>query len=325
VKCRVSLPGIPMPKRTAQFVSAIFASFLAGAALTTASNGVARAGDAPAADDCLASPKGQTPHGGHWYYHIDHSTKRHCWYLGEEHDKLSQTTPSNSSPSENPVAPKAEATIQPSIADAHAELPPQPQVEQPKHDDAPAPAMPADAAASENNAVASTGNTQDQRSMFASRWPDPSSAYLSASTMANTSTMANKIDPDTSGNKVDTDTSASAPPANPPSQAAPPIVATEQFAAADLSSQTPPTYSVQMQLAALVGALALAGVIGSVIFKLVSTRRHARIEIEGRRVAIWETEEHGALPAFAGDHNFAGDRDDRAAKFFPQRSRRAPS
>src|SRR5260370_30575068 len=94
---------MPMPKRTAKLVSAIFASFLAGAALTIVSNSVALA-----ADDCLAGPKGQTPHGGHWYYRIDHSTKRHCWYLGEEHEKLSQTTPSHSPPSENPAAPNAE-------------------------------------------------------------------------------------------------------------------------------------------------------------------------------------------------------------------------
>ena len=65
-----------MPNRTAKFVSAIFASILAGTPLATISHG-----ETVAADDCLSAPKGQTPAGGHWYYRIEHGTKRHCWYL----------------------------------------------------------------------------------------------------------------------------------------------------------------------------------------------------------------------------------------------------
>ena len=45
-----------MSNRTAKFVSAIFASFLAGAPLTTISHSATRA-----TDDCLSGPKGQTP------------------------------------------------------------------------------------------------------------------------------------------------------------------------------------------------------------------------------------------------------------------------
>ena len=42
---------------------------------------------ARAADDCLSGPKGATPEGSHWYYRVDHATKRHCWYLRAEGEK----------------------------------------------------------------------------------------------------------------------------------------------------------------------------------------------------------------------------------------------
>ena len=38
---------------------------------------------ASAADECLAGPNKESPAGHHWYYRVDRSTKRHCWYLGE--------------------------------------------------------------------------------------------------------------------------------------------------------------------------------------------------------------------------------------------------
>src|SRR5215471_18728564 len=35
-----------------------------------------------AADECLRGPNGTAPDGSHWYYRVDRSTGRHCWYLG---------------------------------------------------------------------------------------------------------------------------------------------------------------------------------------------------------------------------------------------------
>src|SRR5262245_44543992 len=37
-----------------------------------------------AADECLRGPNGTSPAGSHWYYRVDRSTGRHCWYLGAE-------------------------------------------------------------------------------------------------------------------------------------------------------------------------------------------------------------------------------------------------
>jgi hypothetical protein len=37
--------------------------------------------DSARADTCLAAPKTAAPGGQHWYFHIDRSTRRKCWYL----------------------------------------------------------------------------------------------------------------------------------------------------------------------------------------------------------------------------------------------------
>ena len=34
-----------------------------------------------AADDCLAAPNRSPAPGGHWYYHLDRTSDRKCWYL----------------------------------------------------------------------------------------------------------------------------------------------------------------------------------------------------------------------------------------------------
>jgi hypothetical protein len=302
-----------MSNRTAKFVSAIFASFLAGAPLTTISHSATRA-----TDDCLSGPKGQTPEGGHWYYRIDHATKRHCWYLAEERDKPSQTALPDTSSSANPNSP-AEAATQRSIANARAELPAQTGIEPPIRSDALTPAMPADAAIRENSAAARTPAAEIQRSVVASRWPDPSGT--------NRSTNPTPI-------KSDAVASASSPSRTEP----PPALAAGQFAAADLSSGTP-TYSVQMQLAALMGALALAGFMASVIFKFIGQRRPRQGKVRARRGPIWEPTDDDSIllsahpgadvPArrtgFARNLDRAGDRSDRIAEFFSQLSKRAPT
>jgi hypothetical protein len=37
-----------------------------------------------AADDCLSKPNTTPPQGTHWYYRVDRTTHRQCWYLGAE-------------------------------------------------------------------------------------------------------------------------------------------------------------------------------------------------------------------------------------------------
>jgi hypothetical protein len=41
-----------------------------------------------AADECLSGPKGTAPKGSHWYYRVDRPTGRHCWYIGAEGQRV---------------------------------------------------------------------------------------------------------------------------------------------------------------------------------------------------------------------------------------------
>lgn len=234
-----------MPGRTAKFVSVIVASVLAGIPLATISHGAT-----PATEDCLSGPKDPAPNGSHWYYRIDHATKRHCWYLKGE--KLSQSAAPNSS--------TAETTTQRSIADAHAELPAQAAIEAPKRGDGLAPAA---------DATIATPAAETQRSAVASRWPEQSG------------TSSSTVSPSTAANS-----GVAAPPdsdATPP--AAPAAVA---FAAADSSPEKQPG-SIQTLLLVILGALALAGLIGSAVFRFGNLRWIGRRTIQVDRQAIWET------------------------------------
>lgn len=297
-----------MPSRSAKFASALFASFLAGTPVATLSLGTARA-----AGECLAGPKEQTPGGRHWYYRIDHAAKRQCWYLRDEDEKPSQITAPNSPPSARPVAPKAAASIQPSIADAHAELTAQTRIEAPDRGVARPEAMPAEIAIGENTRAAP--GAEAQRSIVASRWPNEAGA----------DTATNPVP--SKGNQIAQLSSTTRPQAS--NAAAGQIVA----AAVEI-----PTYSTPIQLAALIGVLTLAGVLGSVIFKFVNSRRLRRARIRRRRGPIWQStdDDRIVLSAQPGPDvlprrtGFARDldkarRDDRVAEFFAQLSKRTPT
>lgn len=297
-----------MPSRTAKFVSAIFASMLAGTALTTISHGAT-----VATDECLSAPKGQTPAGRHWYYRLERVTRRHCWYLGEERDKLSQAAPQNASPSENPLSPEAGTAMQQSVANARAELP-----AQTYRSEAPNAVLPTNAAESNEALRATAPDANAPLSVVASRWPDqsgdgsasgprPATGYLAANTPANA----------TAG----------------PSAA----VATVTLATADSSSQSQPG-SIPTLLAAIAGALALAGITASLVFKF-SRARHARGENRARRDPIQEStdDDRIALSNYPGpdilrrrtqfvrSHGGASDPNERTAEFFSRISGRAPT
>jgi hypothetical protein len=244
-----------MPARTAKFASALFATVLAGIPLATVSRGAT-----PAADDCLSGPKDPAPNGSHWYYRIDHATKRHCWYLKGE--KLSQSAAANSLPSAKLASPTAETTTQRSIADAHAELPEQTPIEAPKRSDGLAPAIAADV-------TIATPAVETQRSAVASRWPEQPGT---SSSTAPPSTAAD---------------SATAPPPDPDTtpSAAPAAIT---VAAADSSPEKQPG-SIQTLLLVILGALVLAGLIGSAVFRFGNLRWAGRRAIQVDRQALWET------------------------------------
>ena len=126
-----------MSKRSAKFVSAIFASILAGTSFAAVAQDAAKeaAERAKRRTPACRGPKGPSPAGGHWYYRIDHATKRNCWYIGEDEEQVrarrtegfsSPRTPAASDPASadaaNAVSPQQSINARKSIADARAEL-----------------------------------------------------------------------------------------------------------------------------------------------------------------------------------------------------------
>ena len=244
-----------MPSHAAKFISALFASVLAGIPLATISHSAT-----PAADDCLSGPKDQAPAGNHWYYRIDHATKRHCWYLKDE--KLSQNAGAHAAPSAKLVSPDAEAATQRLIADAHAELPMPGETDQPKRSNGLPPAVSTDV-------PVATPPAEPQRSVVASRWPEPSET---ASPMASAQLAAHS---ETAASAASDDTPSAAP-------------AEVTLAAASSVPENQPG-SLQTLLLVMVGALALAGLIGSMIFKFANARRSGRRATPIDRRAIWDS------------------------------------
>src|SRR5215472_3177157 len=67
-------------------------------------------GASHAADDCLSKPNTAAPQGSHWYYRLDRTTHRECWYLGPGGRK---GPPQQSRSSQAWQAPPSKKTTQP--------------------------------------------------------------------------------------------------------------------------------------------------------------------------------------------------------------------
>lgn len=243
-----------MTNRMGNSLTAILIGALAGVTLVIAPNGVARA-----ADTCLSGPKGAAPKGSHWYYRIDHATKRNCWYVRAEGEK--PAAPQNSALSQ--TSPQAVTPLQPSVANARAEAAPA-DVGQPN-------AVAAETAppAAANNAQGSDAPAADGgQSMVASRWLDQAGAD-----MATGSTP----EPADSGASVN----SPAPPA-----------AVAPLAAANARSASP-SGSVPTLLLVIVGALALAALLAGLIFRFGNARRNDGPDFDRDWRAPWDSIDAG--------------------------------
>ncbi len=297
-----------MPNRIAKFSSALLASFLAGAALAVVSNTTTRA-----ADNCLRAPGEETPQGRHWYYRIDRATQRHCWYLGEEKDRPARAAVQDPAPPADADATSKTKPTQRSVADARAELPwPAPRIEQ--GTGAPALSAVPNIAANGNIEPTATTDVDRQASLVASRWPGTPDATVSTNPAP--TTVASVIAP----------TNATAPP--------PPAAPTVILAAADVPSGKT-SDSIPMLLTIAAGALSVAGVMGSAIFRLGSKRRKRRREIWGDRRAPRDLADRAPPPVYRHPREFnermhsrrgprrPDERDDRPVDFYAEKSRRA--
>jgi len=157
-----------MSNRAVAPVLAVLLSSLASAALSVSAGAAPTEDQAEApANECLTAPKGETPKGAHWYYRLEKGTKRKCWYLADQAAKSSKVASASSAPTPAPSAspdrPRTPVpTIQPTIANARAELTSRPPKAESVSDDAtlsetiwPQPEAPADTVASNNDQSAS--------------------------------------------------------------------------------------------------------------------------------------------------------------------------
>jgi len=237
-----------MPRRPANIVPAILVGILAGVSLMTMARG-----EPANPDDCLSSPKAETPPGSHWRYHIDHANKRNCWYLRQDGGGVAQAVPQSSPAAAPPPAAK------PSIADARAELRPQA-----VREDNPVASPPANAASNETNpANASVWNAT---AAVATRWPDlPAASSAPSTAVPATTALASDATPSDV-----TPSSADPAPSSP---------------FAYLSMPVRPEM-IPTVFAAIAGALAFAGAAA------LMSRRRRRLRVPKVRSArgpVWET------------------------------------
>jgi hypothetical protein len=229
--------------------TSILVGAIATVTLIVAMNGVVHA-----ADNCLSGPKGAAPKGSHWYYRIDHGTKRNCWYVRAEGG---QTASANSSVTQ--AVPPPETPLQPSVANARAEASP---VDVGQSNGVSA--EPAPSGADSNAPAADNGP-----STVASRWLDQAGADA-----INTSTSK----PADSGASINSST---------PSVAAAPLAAAEARSAS-------PAGSVSTLFLVIVGALALAALLAGVVFRFGNARRNDRHGLVRDQRAPWDSIDVGA-------------------------------
>ncbi|WP_345778945.1 hypothetical protein [Bradyrhizobium ontarionense] len=251
---------------------------------------------ASAADDCLTKPAG-TPAGKHWFYRIDRTTKRQCWYLRDD-DRAAQGA---SLVTRKLASEKERAKLSSSAADAHAEFqspasqtsddvkiaastPPTsapPVAGFPPVAAFPAPAVPAVTPPVASAPAVSPPHTVDSAasdSAVATRWPDSSGTLQTSAEpppRASSYTLAAA--------------SADAAPAETAAPVAPaPIAADSQLTAAVGSASDD---AARTRLFAFLGAVAVAGFSTSVLLARARAKRQLRIEpVAARRVTRWPVE-----------------------------------
>jgi hypothetical protein len=292
-----------MSNRSAKFVSTIFASILAGTSFAAMAQNAAKddgaketgAKDTKTAETCLPSPKGAVPAGGHWYYRTDHAAKRKCWYIGEEKNKSARAAPKDSSPSPaasdpespvaaNPVSPQQNTNVRKSLSDARAELTAHTRFEQEAGvNGEPRTGAIAPVANVPNTLSATAPDAPTALSHVASRWPESSGVSPSSGprlAAAEPQQSAETQDLQNQGLQTQgLQTNATPAPQ--------PAVAPIALATAD-TSQDKRSASMQMLLLAMAGALALAGITASLIFRF-GRARLVQPEIRSDRRAIWDT------------------------------------
>jgi hypothetical protein len=220
------------------------------------------------AAECLTTPKDEARSGRHWYYRIERGTKRHCWYLREEGETSSKAaTPARLAGPE--AAPDGETKLTHSAADAHAEI----------SRTTPAASV---APGGVEQKLSSDVPPETSQSMMASRWPEPTGVFSSATERAiSPSLVVAAAAPDANANAV-TDLTPKVPPVAP----------TKVETAVGTSA------SLQMLHLGMFGAIAVSSLTGSAIYLLGRMRRRSQRNAS-LNLLDWPAEEatyHAGIP-----------------------------
>jgi hypothetical protein len=232
-----------------------------------------------AADECLTEPKGATSPGKHWFYHVERGTGRKCWYQRGQDDGTSASSQDQSAdasddvsskdqvqadqahePIVRPPAQRNETPATRSIVDARAEWRTKTRA---GDNSAAAPAMAGAAPATSAPApISAPVAAASPAAPSASVFPDPSTVLGTKPT----------ADAPSSDEDTQPDTTASTTPESPVSTA--PVV--QSAPAVERQSADPHRASIPMLLLVAFGALGLAGLTGSTVYRLASVSRSMR-------------------------------------------------
>lgn len=276
-----------MGNRAAKFVSTIVAGIIAGAPLAAVSQTAPTAtSTANAAAECLASPKGVAPQGQHWYYRLDRTTKRQCWYLRAAGDK--NGTKTAQAATDMPAAETSPPQQQHAVQDARAEYPAPRGGAAAKAPSAIAQAAAAPTPQPAADRAAESNTPQPASPQSSSPWPDVPTAAAPPAPQPAAEAIASQ-------------------PTTKPLKSTSPVA----LAAADSSPTDKPAGSVQMLLLVIGGALTLAGILGSLIYRFAGAR--VRVQAADRQGYWddWETQQ--------GDSSRAPWRDTEPSDIPPQR------
>lgn len=237
-----------MPNRAMKSLTVILGGILAGFALT------ANPATAAPAKDCLTAPGATPAQGEHWYYRIDHATKRNCWYVRAEGQSAAQPAATLT----NSAAAPASSELQPSVADARAEIPAAAEAPQPNNTNA--------SSAASGATIANNDSAQG----IAQAGPPPSNAQ--------SRTLAERR--------------SDHPNANNPTAAAPSnaVAGTQPQARSASQVGEPETYPVWMLMSALLGVLALVGLATVVIAHVRRGPVISRYDERDRKQTSWGAE-----------------------------------
>jgi len=272
-----------MADRATKFVSAFFAGAMLGLPMPTFAQNAQGTFDTTAtASECLITPNRDQPRGQRWSYRVEPATGRRCWYLKDRADAASQPAlPRAASQSRStPMAPPTVATTpaRPASRAAQSAMPTNARAELPGRNRSDGVTVKTPIFVTTGTAGASRGTLLESETsdamLAAPPAPQPTDAAADATTGM----------PSGSGNPSD--------------GPVPPVVP---------DAPSKPSASIQILFVVILGALAVAGVMGSVIHRMARSwrRRHARL----RRHSIWRTSDGSRN----GDWVARGGRDRRAA------------